>query len=125
MWRWPLVKATSRDSLPKPRPELATPGVAATNWPTTAEPPAASCAKVTSFTIVFSSRTVPHWMQTASPRAASVSISVDWQLGQVRMVGLLFGGGSGCRKASRTDAKRTRALCAPYLFRLRARCHGQ
>ena len=42
--------------------------------------------KVTSFTMVFSSKTVPHWMQTASPRAASVSMSVDWQLGQVRMV---------------------------------------
>ena len=79
----PLERATSRDSLAKPRPDERSPEDG-TNWPTTFEPPPADGSKVTSLTIVFSSRTVPHWMHTASPRAASVSISVDLQLGQQR-----------------------------------------
>ena len=90
MCRCPLVKATSRDSLPNPRPELV-----ATNWPTTDEPPPASCANVTSLTMAFSSSTVPHWMQTASPRAASVSMTVEPQFGQ--QGGMPQGGWQGGR----------------------------
>ena len=79
----PLERATSRDSLAKPRPDERSPEDG-TNWPTTPEPPPADVSKVTSLTIVFSSRTVPHWMHTASPRAASSSMSVPPQWLQVR-----------------------------------------
>ena len=72
MWRWPLTKAASRESRAKSMPAPTdTSGVADTNWPTTDDVPPASCANVTSFTIAFSSRTVPHWMHTASPRDGS------------------------------------------------------
>ena len=67
-----LTKAASRESRAKSMPAPTdTSGVADTNWPTTDDVPPASCANVTSFTIAFSSRTVPHRMHTASPRDGS------------------------------------------------------
>ena len=47
-----------------------------TYWPTTEVPPMALSANCTSDTIIWSSRTEPQLVQTASPRAGSISISL-------------------------------------------------
>ena len=52
---------------------------AETNWPTADEPPPLFSTNVTSETMILSSKTEPQPIQTASPRAWSMSMSVPPQ----------------------------------------------